>query len=98
VPTLLFIRLATFSHRMYSSDDAPAALKTQIRSNVASLVNEVDPSLSLSLRTRQVARVACSNLKFGELTFGKIFSKLINHCILFSNLFLDEISFYNFLI
>ena len=83
---------------MYTCEKVPVQLKSQIISNVATLVQDIDTSLALSLRSRQVARVVSSNLRFGELTFSKFFSKFINHCILFSNLFMDTNYFYDFIV
>ena len=91
----IFVRLAIFSHSIYTCLDSPPSLKRSIcSSNVVDLIN--DSSIDKKqLRSRQVIIVNQSNLKFGELTFEKQFGKLLNKCIGFTNL-LDEKSTFIF--
>ena len=76
----LLVRFSTFSYRMYSLDCAPPSLQNQFKNTLNQTSHSETLFLPLSLRSRQVSRANCSNLKFGELTFGKFFPKFIERC------------------
>ena len=78
----LLVRFSTFSYRMYSLDCAPPSLQNQFKNTLNQTSHSETLFLPLSLRSRQVSRANCSNLKFGELTFGKFFPKFIERCYL----------------
>jgi len=88
---------------MYTSETAPVEFSSQLKSNVANLLSTQETTndsiySAISLRNRTVNRSNHSNLRFGELTFGKFFSKFTTHCISFPNFFLTYSSFYTELI
>ena len=76
----LLIRFLSFTYHLYSSADAPVALKTTLKSTFQD-INEVPSDSALRLRSRIISRTAWSKLKFGELTFGKFFAKFVDRCI-----------------
>ena len=82
----LLVRFSTFSYRMYLLDCAPPSLQNQLKITLKQTSHTKTLFVPLSLRSRQVSRANYSNLKFGELTFGKFYPKFIERCNLVVNL------------
>ena len=76
----LLVRFSTLSYIMYSLDCAHPSLQNQLKNTLNKTSHPETLFLPLSLRSRQVSRANCSNLKFGELTFGKFFPKFNERC------------------
>lgn len=108
----IFVRLSTFSWRIYSSTSAPVELSNQIKwSSIATTsgdalvsqptdsvsTNDVIQLRSICNKSRVVSKVGVSNLKFGELTFGKFFNKFIKNVIQVNNMSLDQAAFWTFI-
>jgi hypothetical protein len=90
----IFMRFATFSHRMYTLDDAPKELQSQLKLNVATITQNDEKSNDngYSLRSRKIFYNEPSNLKYGDLTFGKFFNKFLIKCLPFELLLSYTIS------
>jgi hypothetical protein len=95
----IFVRFSSFSWRLFNLSSAPSDLSSQLKDSSPLSNDVVAPSTdSISLRTincktRSVSKVEVSNLKFGELTFGKFFRKFVNNVILINNLATNASSF-----
>ena len=46
-----------------------------------------------SFEKKTISKTNVSNLKYGELTFGKFFIKFINECVCLDNIVLDYTNF-----
>ena len=89
----IFQRFAVFSHKIYTLPTSPPNLSNQLKSNVAELLVSTSNFTSITLRSRTIVSSSQSNLKYGELTFGKFFNKLLNRCFSLSDLILDVKTF-----
>ena len=90
----ILIRFCTFSYKIYMNHDSPTELQKQIKSNVADLVNPQSTDTK-ELRNRKIFLGKISNLKYGEITFEKCFSRFVDKCILLKNIIEVEETFFN---
>jgi len=83
----LILKLLTFSFKIYSNNDSPPLLKSQLNLNSTR-------NISYNLRNKEKFCNIKSSNKFGDLTFCHVFSNLIN--VSCCDLFTDKSVNFNF--